>query len=231
MREKGIFLVFALIGAGLILGATFMFSSSFSLKRNAIETTGKVVRIVSKTDSDGTIYYPEVSFKTKDNQDIVFSSNMGSSYIAYDEGDNVPVLYLPEKPYGAKIDSLGELYVGPIVISFLALIFGGIGFGALAHIIGKEKMHKRVIMMGHSLEAEVTEVEPNHSYKVNGRSPFMIFAQAENPGDGTIQIFKSENIWFNPKNHIKTGDKIKVYYDPAKPSDYLVDISFLPKLK
>ena len=69
----------------------------------------------------------------------------------------------------------------------------------------------------------------NKSLTVNDRSPFLILTQWLNPATSELHIFESNNIWFDPTNHIKTK-KIRVFIDRKNPKKYYVDLSFLPKV-
>ncbi len=49
------------------------------------------------------------------------------------------------------------------------------------------------------------------------------------PGDGGVQVFRSENLWFDPTDDLKR-EAVTVYVDPRNPRRYAMDVSFLPKL-
>jgi len=44
-----------------------------------------------------------------------------------------------------------------------------------------------------------------------------------------LYIFRSENLWFDPSDHV-TQEKIPVLVDEANMKKYWVDTTFLPKL-
>jgi hypothetical protein len=58
---------------------------------------------------------------------------------------------------------------------------------------------------------------------------YRICAQWTNPVTSEIHIFNSENIWFDPADHINT-DEVTVLIERDNPKKYYVDISFLPKV-
>ena len=82
---------------------------------------------------------------------------------------------------------------------------------------------------GTRVNAEFQSVELNTALKVNGRNPYQILAQWQNPTTTEIHIFNSDNLWFDPTDYIKS-DVIEVLVDMQNPKNYHVDTSFLPKI-
>ncbi|WP_347049541.1 hypothetical protein [Flavobacterium olei] len=93
----------------------------------------------------------------------------------------------------------------------------------------KQKRIDDLKFNGKQITTKFDNVALNTSYKVNGRSPFVIYSQWLNPSTNELHLFKSENIWFDPANYILT-EEIKVLIDPVNPKKYYMDISFLRKL-
>ncbi|MDR2174134.1 MAG: hypothetical protein LBE32_08070 [Burkholderiales bacterium] len=69
----------------------------------------------------------------------------------------------------------------------------------------------------------------NTSLRVNGRHPFHVLTQWQDPITGEIRIFESHNVWFDPTQYC-TNQQITVYIEPGDPKKYYVDLSFLPRL-
>ena len=65
--------------------------------------------------------------------------------------------------------------------------------------------------------------------EVNGAHPFRIVTQWRNPETSKLHVFRSDNLWFDPSEHIKT-QTITVFIDQGNPKKYFVDVSFIPKL-
>ena len=63
----------------------------------------------------------------------------------------------------------------------------------------------------------------------NTTNPYLIYVQWKKPMTSKLHVFKSENIWFDPTDHINT-DEITVLIESNNPKKYYVDTSFLPKL-
>jgi hypothetical protein len=79
------------------------------------------------------------------------------------------------------------------------------------------------------IEASIQSVGINTDVSVNGRNPFRIVAQWQDPATSQVYVFESHNIWFDPSSYIKQK-AIRVFVDKANPGKYYVDVSFLPQL-
>ena len=93
----------------------------------------------------------------------------------------------------------------------------------------KTKMVEDLKKNGTRVNAEFQSVQLNTTLKVNGRNPYQILAQWQNPTTTEIHIFNSDNLWFDPTDYIKS-DVIEVLVDMQNPKKYHVDTSFLPKI-
>ena len=52
-KEKLVFFIFALVGAGLIVGGAFFISSNNKFKETAVQTQAEIIHIDTDYDSDG----------------------------------------------------------------------------------------------------------------------------------------------------------------------------------
>jgi len=227
-QKFGSFIFMLIGGVFAVIGTIFMYQS-VQLAVNGIKTAGEVLEVVRSTDSDGdTTYKPVVRFQTETGETTTFTSKVSSSSFNYSVGRSVNVLYPAADPDSAAIDSAFTMWAFPGI--FMAFGYGFMGIGG--YMLYRDRARKALIeqlkISGQRIDARVTEVGQNTSYKVNGRSPFCIFAQAEI--NGGIEIFKSDNLWFNPEQFVKVGQTVQVLYDPASPKNYYLDTSFLPKL-
>lgn len=80
-----------------------------------IPAEGRIVDVVSRTRTSGgerkTLFYPVVEFRTVDGESIRFEGSTGSNPAAYRVGDTVKVLYDPQTPQSALIDSWEEVWM------------------------------------------------------------------------------------------------------------------------
>ncbi len=90
--------------------------SSWQLVNEGESTTGTVVQMEeSRSDEGGTVYSPVIEFMAH-GQTYSFESGNASDPPEYEVGDEVRVLYDPETPEGARIESFAELWLMPIIL-------------------------------------------------------------------------------------------------------------------
>lgn len=93
-----------------------------------------------------------------------------------------------------------------------------------------KKLATRLKQSGKIVVATINDIYIDTRLKVQGRSPYVISCQWVDPMfRDKIYIFKSESIWFDPREYVN-GKTMVVYIDETDPKKYYVDISFLPKL-
>ncbi|KLN62063.1 hypothetical protein WH96_00520 [Kiloniella spongiae] len=221
---------------GLItLSTTGIWSyTTLEFVNNARSTQGTVTDLIQSRSSSSSstrnsyVYRPKVTFRTETGEDITFQSSTGSNPPAYARGENLNVLYDPENPQNAKISDTLSLWLGPIILGIIGFIFSVIGIGFSVYFYKKGKQKKYLLRYGTPVTAQIDSIIQNTNVRVNGKHPFQIIAQWQDPVSNTLHLFKSENIWFNPEPHIES-DIITVLLNQAAPQKYYVDISFLPK--
>ena len=231
MKKPGFLSVlFGVIGLGLLAGALALALNTRSFISTAKTAQGSVIELIEKRDSDGSVTYtPVVAFTADSGSNVNFTSSFSSNPASYDVGEAVEVLYSPDNPNEARIRGFGSLWLGPTILGGIGTVFAAIGFGILiASRLGKKK-REWLMAYGTEIQADFQGVERNTSLKVNGRSPWRIVAQWQNPETGHLHIFNSENVWFDPTRHVTTK-QLKVLLDPKDSKRYHVDLSFLPQL-
>ena len=113
----------------ILLGLAFLFFGSYEIfttynkTRNFTQTSGQVtniIRIQQVGQRVNNYYYPEVTFKTTGGQitDFIYYKSLDPT--GYQIGETVPVMYNPQNPKDALINSLFDLWF----LSFLSLIIG-----------------------------------------------------------------------------------------------------------
>ena len=220
-------LVFGLIGIGLLLGALFWFRHEQTFLSTAQMAPGTVVDMVPS--SSGETVAPAVEFVTADGQPIRFVSSTSSNPPSYHVGEKVEVLYQPTAPRSACLNSFFSLWGGPAILGGIgtisSLIGGGIFLGSALSL--KKKLWLKT--NGIPVEAQIKSVGLNTSLEVNGRNPFRIAAQWQDPDTSKVYIFESENLWFDPSPYIDR-QMVTVLIDRNNPKRYWMDVSFLPEL-
>lgn len=223
---------FTLIGLSLVTIAFSMYSNTHSFLDHAVTTEGTVTQLVrsySSQNSGSSSYFPVIRFFTPDGNLVEFQSSTGSNPPSYSRGELVEVLYSPERPERAQINSFGSLWGGTLIIGGLGLVFFLVGFSIiLAGSLGRRKADY-LRQHGTPVISQLQSVEQNMAFSVNGRHPYRVLSQWQNPATSEVHVFRSQNLWFDPTSHLEDRP-ITVYLDKDNPRRYHMDLSFLPKL-
>ena len=104
-----------------------------------------------------------------------------------------------------------------------------IGIGMF--LVGGLKNRKEAFLKLHGIpiQTKFQSVELNTALSVNGRHPFRVLGQWQNPATSEVHIFHSNNLWFDPSEYLE-GKNITVFIEKNNPKKFYVDLSFLPKL-
>ncbi len=115
--------LYLLVVGGLCAGGWHFYNKQAQFEARALQGEAEVVDLISKTDSDGTVYYPKYRFQTARGETIEFKDNVGSNPPSARVGDRSPILYEEAYPGSAIVDR-GWLNRLP---SLIALVLGGWG--------------------------------------------------------------------------------------------------------
>jgi hypothetical protein len=124
----------------------------FTIKTNkfletVVKTEGKVIEM-EKSYSDGdTKYCPIFTFVDNSGNEHRARSSVSSFPPPYEVGDNIPILYDPQNPEKADIDSFWNLWLASVVfyvLSVPALIFGSVLVFVLPFVFNRIGMHIKI---------------------------------------------------------------------------------------
>ena len=222
-------IVFSFVGISALLVALLVYIITTSFLQTAEKANGVVIDLHRSVSSDSTTYRPEVEFETLAGEKIRFISNTGSNPPSFSRGEKVEVLYQQDEPQQAKINTFLSLWLLPLLFGVLGFIFTAIGLSFVFYPIYKRKKIQRIKQFGTIVQAEFQSVNRNTSLTVNGRHPYQITAQWQDPVTSKIYVFESENLWFDPSDFI-VSEALTVWIEKGKPKNHYIDISFLPEL-
>ncbi len=232
--SKIIKFIFIIVGSGMLTWTFFIYNDTRKFLKTSVETQGTVIKLsesVSNSSSDNSIMYrPVVQFTDNEGNLIEFSSSTSSNTPSYSIGEKVEVLYNQESPGDAKIKGFFSIWGKTTILGTLGVVFFTIGGAVFLFNMKKKNKIKYLEQNGIKIETNFQSVEINHSYSKNGRHPYRIITHWINPTTSKLHILKSDNIWFNPSDYIKT-DKIQVLIDKNNFKRYSVDLSFLPEIE
>ncbi|MCX3060842.1 DUF3592 domain-containing protein [Streptomyces beihaiensis] len=135
--------IFLAIGSVCLVVGLVLTGSSISYVTSAKHAKGTVISNDSVTTRETrgtgskqhsynkTMVYPVVRFTPDGGKPVEFRSSTGTNSPSYGLGDQVDVLYKADSPKDAKINSFLTLWLGPLVLGGIGLVFGGIGTGIL----------------------------------------------------------------------------------------------------
>ena len=221
--------IFTLIGLGMLAGAFFSFQSTSTFLETATAKPGVVTDLIYSRSSDSGTYYPVVRFEDGQGRSVEFQSSSGSNPASYARGESVRVLFTPGESESARIDGFFSLWGMALIVGGIGAVFFLVGAGMFVVPALRNGRAEKLRQSGQLVQSRYQRVEQNTGLVMNGRSPFQIVCQWQHPATSDVHVFRSDNLWFDPTQHIQT-DSIPVYIDPANPRRYWVDTSFLPKL-
>jgi len=124
--------IFAGVGSIFVISGIFIASNTHSFVGQGISTQGTVVDLVRhrSRDSQGrssTTYYPVVKFTPSSGEPIIFEANSGSNPPAHRRGQQIEILYNPQAPEAAMINSWLDLWFLPTMFISMGSLFVLIG--------------------------------------------------------------------------------------------------------
>ncbi|QDH79612.1 DUF3592 domain-containing protein [Echinicola soli] len=225
---KIISVVFATIGMALLVVAFMSYQSTNDWLDEAMKTDGTVIAFQSSYSDGTTLYRPVIQFEDKGGNNVIFHSSTASSPPAYSKGENVTVLYPESNPNEAKIEGFFSLWGMVVIVGGIGMVFFLVGGGIIFSVKRKSNTDKWLRRNGNSIDTAFQGVILDTSLTVNGRHPFRILSQWQDPTTSEVHVFKSNSLWFDPSQFIDQKN-IKVFIGWDNPKKYYMDVSFLPK--
>ena len=123
-----------LLGGGLasLAGAGACLLGTRRFLRRALPAPGKVAELLcehSRHLSRGpcVVYRPVVTFSLPSGEEVRFKSTVAGYPPPLRHGQAVTVLYDPDRPQDARIRSFQDLWLGPLILGGLGLVFTSAG--------------------------------------------------------------------------------------------------------
>lgn len=95
---------FAVACAGFCYAAYYNGHRTFDFMQRAVSVQGKVVSLNSRYSDGSYTYYAEIEYLDKKGEAVRFSDSVGASHPLFKRGENVAILYDPEKSTKAIVD-------------------------------------------------------------------------------------------------------------------------------
>lgn len=121
--------LWAVVSVSLILLAVggFLGYRTSRFRQSAATASGTVIELVERVShsDEGTsvVYAPRVQFRTSAGEERIFLSDTGSNPPAFAPGDPVEVLYNPDHPADARLNTFWQLWLGPVICVGIGIVF------------------------------------------------------------------------------------------------------------
>lgn len=213
-----LFVSFALGGLLFtVIGGIWM-HSDIAFYKTAKTAQGEIAEFVS--DSEGG-QHPIVRY-TVDGKEYRVRLNSYSSSMRV--GDVYTMYYAPDAPHQAR----NKTFLGStmfLCIGGCFFLFGAVGLGISTM---RRNGKQRLIEKGDAVTARITAVACAENVTVNGRTPYYLFCETSAVPALAGKRLKSRYI-YEPLPQSLVGTSVRVYFDPQKPTKYLVDTDSLQK--
>ena len=215
---KIIFGMFAAIGTTALIAGILVCMHVYS-HTNKEFTTAVITRIETRRNSR-SVY---VSYDVNNTK---YESPIKGYSSSFCRGQEIEVYYDIDNPTSVQakeLDALSFIFPG---IAFIFFLIGWIGIFV---IIGKQKKEIWLKEHGKCIKADYTEVRINYSITVSGLHPYNVICSWKNPEDGKLYIFRSKNLYINPKRIIEDNNiqTFPVYIDSKNIKRYTVDVDII----
>lgn len=222
--------LFATVGGlFLVLGIAFAFSSR-NLVNNGLRADGEVVDLIaiaskSEGKTTGWTWHPKVRFVDETGRTITFISSSGSKPPAYNIGERAEVIYHKGKSHDAVMYNFFSLWGIPLIGAGLGLIMFIIGIFGLAAGVRSKRRAQKLAADGNFIDSDFTTVE-----RISDDDGVYFFVRSQwlSPSTHQMHVFESQALQFDPSEFVRPGQRIRVRVDRNNPSNYQMDMSFLP---
>jgi len=224
--------IFLAVGILLLCIGASTLSSRFHFKQTAVTANGRVIRLQTGSSRHGTVYYPVVQFVTPDEQEITVKGSTGSRPAAYHVDESVEVLYDPDDPHHAYINTFMEFWGSPIILSGLGAVFAAIPSGIFLSQVRRRNRAQWLKQNGRRIATQFQNVERVTNVHVGQDHPYRIVSHWQDPVSNRHYVFYSYNLWRDPSPLIynRPDRSIDVWIEPNNPDRYWLDTDFLGDL-
>ncbi|MGB3472194.1 MAG: DUF3592 domain-containing protein [Erythrobacter sp.] len=216
--------IFFGVSALLLAMAGIAWGQDSAFASESMRADGVVIGLERKGGSDGPTYAPIVVWRDADGDAHRLVSSTSSYPASFERGEEVEILYDPDRPGQAVIDTPGQRFTAMLIFGFIGLVFALIG-GPILYFYHRRRWEIRWLKRhGTPLDARLVRCDIDRSTNNRGRHPYRVFAQAKHPRTGKMASFKSEPIWVDLTSELE-GQSVPVLINRKKLGPHFVDLS------
>ncbi len=217
--ETFIFSIFFTLGMLFVVIGLALFVPAYSRQQEYIPAKAEITQIYFAEKDDHTVI---VQYTVND---TVYTSELNFYSSSFSVGQEIDILYSPENPQKIAAKNSALLF---LILPGIGAVFVLLGFGGLFVKIRRIFLRKQLLECGEKIYADFIEITTNWHYSVNHRHPYNVICRWQNPADGRIHTFKSENLWDYPQHLTENTEiQIPVYLDIFNIKKYYMDLSEL----
>ncbi|MBV7258363.1 DUF3592 domain-containing protein [Erythrobacter crassostreae] len=224
---KGLALIGSIfLGIGvLLLGlAAFSIAADSIFEDEGLRADGVVIALARTFSGNGTTYAPVVEWQDNRGAKHTFTSSTSSYPASFARGDSVTVIYDPDRPGKAIIDSFGQRFTGIFIFGGIGIVFALIGGPIVYFYMRRRWMIGWLKKYGTLIEVDFVRCEIDRSSTSNGRNPYRVHAQGKHPRTGKLASFMSEPIWLDLTSELE-GKAVPVLINRKKHGPHFIDLS------
>lgn len=224
-----------LLGVGLLAGSGYAIWREIEFRRGAIETSGQVVEMLSRSsrDRDGRTsrsYTPVFVFSLPDGTKRRVEGGVSSNPPCCTVGETIRVRYRPEAPERAQMTGFMESWFVATMLGGMGAVFTLIGL-AVTGITGRGGATIPGAPVAAAPPNTVTFQVPLAGLR-RDQGPagmqWIVQARWSDPRSGAQRLFESPPIPFDPVPQMRSMSSVPVTFNPGDPNGaYAMDLSFL----
>jgi hypothetical protein len=218
---------------GVVVGCSFWFSICLAQENHLFAIHGKgAAADVTRTwttishgkGGPSTTYHIQYAYTAGDSEITASTTVSSEMYARVDEGDHIPILYLPEKPRDNRIDSpsIAAAYRWGAIggFAFAAVVFGLGGWG-LRYLHGQNKIFTWLGDSGARCQGEVSRLVEVNTGK-GGIRAYLELTFRTQRGETIMGRSGYVNGWGQAR--WAEGDSVPVFYNPDNPRQFALNL-------
>jgi hypothetical protein len=120
-------LLLFITGLGIAGGVYQIDSKERQLRRGWLRAEGTVVQVLKRQTLDGPVFAPLIVFQADSGARVSFTARVGNESPKHAIGEKIPVVYSPQHPEDAEIDSARQRLIRDVLAAVGATLLLALG--------------------------------------------------------------------------------------------------------